>query len=193
MDLIGGQALAPVQEAQLDQEAAAHDLAAEPLDQLAQRACGAAGGEQIVVYQHPRPAAHRVGVQLEPVGAVLQQVLRADRLVGELARLACQRKPRADSSASAGPSRKPRASAATTHSTPSGRAYAASARTARRNASGSASSGAMSLNTIPRLGKSGMSRIKALRSGSPVASAYLSAALPGSPTALPHPLGVGGS
>ena len=53
----------------------------------------------------------------------------------------------------------PRASAATTKSTASGRAHAASPTTAQSSAPASSSSGVMSLKTIPGLGKSGMSRM----------------------------------
>ena len=53
----------------------------------------------------------------------------------------------------------PRASAATTKSTASGRAHSASRVTAASSAPASSSSGVMSLKTIPGFGKSGMSRM----------------------------------
>ena len=72
------EALAAVKEGQLDEEAAAHDLTTELRDQLAESARRAAGGEQIVVDKHARPAMHGVAVQLQLTGPVLQQVFRAD-------------------------------------------------------------------------------------------------------------------
>ena len=71
-----------VQECELDQKATPHDLTPESLDQIAQRACRPAGGEQIVVDEHTGAVAHRVCVQLQLACAVLEQILGADRLVG---------------------------------------------------------------------------------------------------------------
>src|SRR6185312_13781714 len=82
------QARPPVEKRQLDEEAAAGDLTAERLHELAQRQRRAAGREQVVVHEHAATVLNGVGVQLELVGAVLQFVFRADRLVGQLARLA---------------------------------------------------------------------------------------------------------
>ena len=59
--------------------------------------------------------------------------------------------------ATAPPSTNPRASAETTNSASTERACSASAPTVARSAPGSRNSGVMSLNTIPGLGKSGMS------------------------------------
>ena len=63
-------------------------VAAELLDEVAERCRRPAGREQVVVHEHPRPARESVGVQLEHVDSVLQDVLRADRLRGKLAGLA---------------------------------------------------------------------------------------------------------
>ena len=69
--------------------AQADDLAARaPTTSSHSAAGGAAGGEQVVVDQHARAAGERVGVDLERVDPVLERVLGADRLVGQLARLA---------------------------------------------------------------------------------------------------------
>jgi hypothetical protein len=68
-------------------------------------------------------------------------------------------KPASAAAATAPPSTNPRASADTTKSTERERAYSASASTVKLRAGGCASSGVMSLKTIPGLGKSGMSRI----------------------------------
>src|SRR3954449_11013754 len=88
VDLAPGELLAPGEERQLDQEAAADDLAAEHLDELAKGARRSARCEQIVVDEHPRAAGQRVAVQLELAGAVLEQVLGADGLIRQLAGLA---------------------------------------------------------------------------------------------------------
>src|SRR5512142_1813325 len=64
----------------------------------------------------------------------------------------------------AGPSQKPRASAPTTRSAPRSRVHSASSPTAWRNASGSRSSGEMSLKPTPGSGKSGTSRTRVMRS-----------------------------
>src|SRR5215212_7198257 len=53
LDVVLGELLAAAEEAELDQEAEAGDLAAEPLDQVAQRARRAARCQEVVVDQHP--------------------------------------------------------------------------------------------------------------------------------------------
>src|SRR4051794_19885542 len=83
---------------------------------------------------------------------------------GSLPGLRARTKPAPSSRASAAPSRKPRASAPTTTSTSSARATSASAVTAASSASADASTGVMSLKTMPGFGKSGMSRTKLPRS-----------------------------
>ena len=64
----------------------ADDLAAELLDEVADRLDGAARREHVVVDEHALALAERVGVQLERVLAVLERVVRADRLRRQLAR-----------------------------------------------------------------------------------------------------------
>src|SRR3954469_13440486 len=83
---------------------------------------------------------------------------------GSLPGLRARTKPASSSLATAGPSRKPRASAPMTSSAPTARPYSASASTAARKASGEAISGVMSRKRMPGRGKSGMSRTKAARS-----------------------------
>ncbi len=63
MHLAPGEPLAPAEEGELDQKAAADDLAAELLDELAQRRGGAARGEQVIVHEHPFAGGDRVGVR----------------------------------------------------------------------------------------------------------------------------------
>ncbi len=65
---------------ELDQEGAADDRPAEALDQLGQRPRRPAGGEQVVVDQHPRAVRERVRMHLERVDAVLEDVLGRDRV-----------------------------------------------------------------------------------------------------------------
>ena len=162
-DIARREPLAAVQEGELDQEAAAHDLAAELLDELAQRRapCRRWRAGRRARARACR-AATRVGVQLELAGAVLEHVLGADRLVRAAcracARARSRRRARAPARARAG-SRAPRPRP---RSRPSAaRAYSASPRTASASASASAISGVMSLKAIPGLGKSGISRISA--------------------------------
>ena len=91
-----GEPLTPVEERELDQEAAADDIAAELLDEVAQRRGRAAGREQVVVHEHPPPGGDGVGVQLERLLAVLEQVFGADGLIGQLAGLAREREAGAE-------------------------------------------------------------------------------------------------
>jgi hypothetical protein len=67
--------------------------------------------------------------------------------------------PASSASAIGAPSRKPRDSIETTREMRSRRYGAVISSTARRKARGSSKSGVMSLNMIPGLGKSGMSRM----------------------------------
>ena len=90
------QLAAAVQRDELDQERQRVHFAAEPLDQIGGRARRAAGGEQVVDDQHPLPLLHRVVVDLERVGAVLEVVGRADAGRRQLARLAHRREAGAD-------------------------------------------------------------------------------------------------
>src|SRR3954452_2574767 len=82
---------------------------------------------------------------------------------GSLPGLRASTKPAPSSRATAGPSRKPRASAPMTTSTAGGDSCASPV-TAASSPAGSASTGVMSLKPIPGLGKSGISRISARRS-----------------------------
>ena len=88
MDVIARQALAAVQEAELDQERARRHVTAEALDELAQGPGRPARGEEVVVDEDPLPVGDRVGVDLERVDPVFEDVLGRDRVVGQLARLA---------------------------------------------------------------------------------------------------------
>src|SRR3954465_9260043 len=83
---------------------------------------------------------------------------------GSLPGLARTTNPAPSSRATAGPSRKPRASAPMTTSTRRSRARSASPVTAASSPSGEARTGVMSLKTMPGFGKSGMSRTSASRS-----------------------------
>ncbi len=83
---------------------------------------------------------------------------------GSLPGLRAAAKPMPISYASADPKMNPRASAPSTMSGFSGRAKSASSPTACRNAAGSATSGMMSLKTIPGFGNPGMSRMYVRRS-----------------------------
>jgi hypothetical protein len=61
---------------------------------VAQRSCGPAGREQVVVYEDPRAVGERVGVHLKGIEAVLQRVLGAHGVGRKLARLARGDEPR---------------------------------------------------------------------------------------------------
>src|SRR5207302_8297625 len=80
VEVVLRQALAALEEVELDDERTAADLAAELLDEPRDRLHGAAGGEDVVVDHDPRPGLNRLRVQLEHVLAVLEPVARADRL-----------------------------------------------------------------------------------------------------------------
>ena len=88
MDLAAVEAVAAVEESELDEEREAHDLAAEPLDEAEGRRGRAAGREDVVDDEHLLAGRDRVAVDLEQVGAVLELVLLALDLPRELARLA---------------------------------------------------------------------------------------------------------
>src|SRR5579884_3932624 len=81
------EAVAPAEERELDHERAGDHLRAGALDELAHRRGGAAGSEQVVVDEYPRPAGERVRVYVEGVDAVLELVLDRRRLGGKLAGL----------------------------------------------------------------------------------------------------------
>ncbi len=82
-----------LQEAQLHQEGAADDLGAQAGHEIAQGARRPAGGQQVVVDEHPGAVGQRIGVDLEGVETVLEGVLGADRLRGQLAGLARGHEP----------------------------------------------------------------------------------------------------
>src|SRR6266540_3168730 len=97
-------ALAPVQERELDDEAAADDFAAESLDKLlADRLYRPAGGEDVVVNQDARSLRDHVRMELERVLSVLERVGRADRLRGKLPRPARRDEAAADLPGDRGP------------------------------------------------------------------------------------------
>src|ERR1700733_2099215 len=77
---MGLEPLAAAEEAQLDQEGTTGDLGSQACDEVAHPACGAAGGQQVVVDEHPRTRSERVGMPLERVDSVLEDVLHADRV-----------------------------------------------------------------------------------------------------------------
>ena len=114
--------------------------------------------------EHPHPRSDRVLVHLERVGAVLERVLDADRAPRELAGLARRREAAAE-----------RIGERAAEDEAPGLGAEHELRAARlgergelvdrlRRPCASASSGMMSLNTIPGRGKSGTSRISAVRS-----------------------------
>src|SRR3954453_3542462 len=88
VDVVPSEGLPPAEEVELDQEADAHHLAAELLDEAHLRGGCAARGEQVVVDEHARPRTDRILVQLEGRVAVLECVGDADGAPRELARLA---------------------------------------------------------------------------------------------------------
>ena len=80
---------APAQERQLDQEPAARDHGARALGPARHSAARrAARGQQVVVQQHPRAVGQRVGVHLQRVDAVLEDVLGRHGLPRQLPGLA---------------------------------------------------------------------------------------------------------
>ena len=135
-----------------------HHLAAELLHELAQRRRRAPGGEQIVVDQHAAPPASASVCSSSWPAPYSSRYSALTVSYGSLPGLRASTKPAPSSSASAGPSRKPRASAATTQSTASGRpSRPAADRLGERAGVGHQRRDV--LEDDPRLGKSGMSRI----------------------------------
>src|SRR3954454_22226810 len=76
--------LAAAEERQLDDEAGADDDAAESLHEAADRLDSAAGGEHVVVDHHACAGRDQVGMHLERVLAVLEEIARPDRLRRQL-------------------------------------------------------------------------------------------------------------
>src|SRR6185503_854453 len=93
---VAGELGASVQRDQLDEEGEGVHFPTEAGHQLGGRARGAARGQQVVDDQHPLPLLHRIVVNLERIGAVLEGIGRGDALRRQLARLAHGREPRAD-------------------------------------------------------------------------------------------------
>src|SRR5262249_53218406 len=85
MQIEPGEAFAPAEERQLDDEAGADDGGAEPFDESADRLNRAAGRKHVVVDDDARPLRTQVRMELEGVLAVLEDVARADRLRRQLA------------------------------------------------------------------------------------------------------------
>src|SRR5258708_8912270 len=84
------EALAAVEERQLDDEARADDHSAELLDELLDPLDGAAGREHVVVDDHLRAVRDQVRVQLDRVLAVLDRAGYPDRPGRQLPRAACR-------------------------------------------------------------------------------------------------------
>src|SRR5947207_4336245 len=86
MQVVLRQAIASVQERQLDDEAAADDDATEMLDELlGDRFHRPPGREDVVVDQHAGATRDHLRMELEGVLPVLEGIARADRLRRELA------------------------------------------------------------------------------------------------------------
>src|ERR687893_1665938 len=81
-DLVGGEAVAAVEVAELYEEGHADDGAAGVLDEFAHGAGGAAGGEEVVADEDPGALPYRVGVGFEGVGPVLEVVGGRDGRAG---------------------------------------------------------------------------------------------------------------
>ncbi len=81
---------------------------AQLLEQRERRGRGAARREQVVDHEHALAADHGVVVDLEPVGAVLERVLVADRPRRQLARLAERHEARVEQLRDRGPEDEPR-------------------------------------------------------------------------------------
>src|SRR3954454_20784768 len=82
------EALTPLEELELDQEREPNHLCLELAHQVDRSEHRAAGGEQVVHDEDSLPRKDRVLVHFERVRAVLERVLHADRLGGQLAELA---------------------------------------------------------------------------------------------------------
>src|SRR5207244_1511820 len=87
-DLAAGQLRTPTEEVELDQEPQAGDHRAEALHEPTRRRRRAPGGEDVVDDENPLPRLHRVLVDLEHVGAVLEGVLLGLDVPRQLPRLA---------------------------------------------------------------------------------------------------------
>ncbi len=156
------------QEAQVHQHGHPVDVGAAALDQARGRRRRAAGGEHVVDQQHPVAGPQAVDVRLEGRLAVLQGVgLGCTSRRGSLPALRTGTNPARSASATGAARMNPRASIPTTWSTTdrpeASRPASASASTIVAKATGSASTGVMSLNTTPGSGKSGTSTTRRRR------------------------------
>src|SRR5438445_554532 len=86
-----------VQRLQLDEKGERVQLAAETLHQIGGRSGGATGCQQIIDNQHPLPFSHRVGVDLERVGAIFKRIRLPHGRERQLAGLSDRSEARADS------------------------------------------------------------------------------------------------
>src|SRR5216683_8162727 len=75
VDPLTGEARAPLEEGQLDQERGPDHGAAQPGDEAERGGHGAAGREEVVDHQHSLARCHRVLVNGQDVAAVLELVL----------------------------------------------------------------------------------------------------------------------
>src|ERR1043165_7977955 len=97
VQVVLGELVAPVEERELDDEAAPDDFPAEALDELLRyRLLRSSRREHVVVDEHARAVRDHVRVQLERVLPVLERIGRADRLRRELPRPPCRHEPAAD-------------------------------------------------------------------------------------------------
>src|SRR5712691_576217 len=87
------QPLAPLEEAQLDENVHAEHLTTELADQLGRGGGRASGGQHIIHDQHCLAGSHRVLVDLKLVGSILELVVLADGLPRQLTRLADRHEP----------------------------------------------------------------------------------------------------
>ena len=156
------QRLAAIQEGQLDQHRHSHQVGTQPPQQPDRGGSGSPGGYHVVDQEDPITRSGRVDVYFQLVRAVLELVFLAVGVVRQLALLAEGNEPGPEGQGDRGASTKPRASIPAPVVTPASRNGAAINSTATLKAVGSASTGVMSLNTIPGVGNPATSRTRAL-------------------------------
>jgi hypothetical protein len=83
-----GERTSALEVVQLNDECTAGHSPAELLHQVRRGLRRAPGGEHVIVDQHPGSPLQRVGMNVQLIEAILEPVLCADRLLGQLARLA---------------------------------------------------------------------------------------------------------
>ncbi len=90
MDVVtaGFEASAAADIDEVDHERAADDLRFQSIEQRDRGERGAAGREQVVDHQHALAGGHRIDMELDTVGAVLERVVVPDGLARKLAGLA---------------------------------------------------------------------------------------------------------